>query len=82
MGLYKSVYNQEILLSQDVQIGEGISEGVSASLFCLEEVKLWADSQRICRTWILGEPIRQTWQVYRHLDPLLLFFQGRFSQIE
>ena len=40
MGLYKSVYNQEILLSQDVQIGEGISEQVNASLFCLEEVKL------------------------------------------
>lgn len=40
MGLYKSVSNQEILLSQNVQIGEGISEVVSASLFCLEEVKL------------------------------------------
>ena len=60
MGLYKRVYNQEILLSQDVQIGEGISEGVNASLFCLEKLKLRAESQRTCRTWILEEPIRHT----------------------
>lgn len=40
MELYRSVYNQEILLSQDVQVGEGISEEVDASLSCLEEVNL------------------------------------------
>lgn len=57
MELYRSVYNPEILLSQDVQVGEGISEEVNASLSCLEEVNLWAESQRMCRTGknLLGE---------------------------